>query len=98
VSPAEGSQAGLAEPGRRLRGRVGIQERQSDLGAEPGEDLLGAGPVGVQQGAELVAGRGLGCQVIVTQPRQRLQLAGGGSSGRNLRNRCPSVRRESASL
>lgn len=62
---AEGRQAGLAEPGGCLGGGVGLQEGQGDRGAEPGEDLLGAGPVGVQQGAELVAGRDLGLDVVL---------------------------------
>ena len=79
--------AGRRRPGGPRRGglptpgRIGVQERQGDLGAEPGEDLLGAGPVGVQQRAKLVAGRGLGGHMIVTQPRQRLQLPGSGIQG-----------------
>ena len=81
VPPAERGQAGLAEAGCRLRGRIGVQERQGDLGDEPGEDLLGAGPVGVQQRAKLIAGRGLGGHMIVTQPRQRLQFPGSGIQG-----------------
>jgi hypothetical protein len=80
VPPAERGQAGFAETGCRLWGRIGVQECQGDLGAA-GEDLLGAGPVGLQQRAKLVAGRGLGGHMIVTQPRERLQLPGSGIQG-----------------
>ena len=79
--------AGRSRPGGPRRGglptlgRIGVQEGQGDLGADPGEDLLGAGPVGVQQRAELVAGSGLGGHMVVTQPRQRLQLPGSGIQG-----------------
>jgi hypothetical protein len=74
---AEGRQADLAEPGGCLRRRIGLQEGQGDLGGQSGEDLLGAGPVSIQQGAELVAGGGLGLDVVLAQPDQGLQLAGG---------------------
>jgi hypothetical protein len=46
------------------------------LDASRNKQLLGAGPVGIQQRAELVAGRGLGRDLVVTQPHQGLQLAG----------------------
>jgi hypothetical protein len=78
VPAAERRQRVLVEPGSGLRRRVGLQEGQGDLGGEPEEDPLGAGPVGVQQRAELVAGRGLGLEVVVAQPDQGLQLAGAG--------------------
>jgi hypothetical protein len=78
---AEGRHAGLAEAGGCLRGGVGLQEGQGDLGAEPREDLLGTGPMSVQQGAELVAGGGLGLDVVLAQPHQGLELAGGGVQG-----------------
>jgi hypothetical protein len=76
VAAAERGQPGLGELGGGLWGRELGQERQSDLGGEPTEDVLGAGPVGVQQRAELVAGGGLGRDVVVAQPHQGLQLAG----------------------
>jgi len=77
MPPAEGREAGLAEVGGCLRGWVGLQEGQGDHGAEPREDLLGAGPVGLQQRAELVVGGGLGLDVVLAQPYQGLELAGG---------------------
>jgi hypothetical protein len=81
MSAAEGRHAGLAEAGGCLWGGVGLQEGQGDLGAEPREDLPGAGPMSLQQGAELVAGGGLGLYVVFAQPDQGLELAGGGVQG-----------------
>ena len=57
VGGAERGDALLSEPGPGGRGRVAAEERQCDRGLHVGEDGLGAGPVHVQQGAELV-GRG----------------------------------------
>ena len=76
VAAAERGQLGLVELGGGLRGGELGQEGQGDLGGEPEEQLLGAGPVSVQERAELVAGRGLGGNMVIAQPDQRLQLAG----------------------
>jgi hypothetical protein len=62
-----------------LRGGIVGQEGQGDLGGEPEEQLVGGGPVAVQQCAELVAGGGLGRDVVVAGSHQGLQLAGDGS-------------------
>jgi hypothetical protein len=77
VAPAEGRQPCLTQPGGCLWGRVGLQEGQSDLRSQPGKDLLGTGPVGLQQRTELVAGRDLGLDVVLAQPDQGLKLPGG---------------------
>jgi hypothetical protein len=60
---------------------VALQEGQGDRAVQAGEDGLGARPVGIQQGAELVGGRGLGRDVVVAQPCQGLQVQGGGGQG-----------------
>jgi hypothetical protein len=74
---AERGQLLFVELGSGLRGRELGQKGEGDLGGEPEQDLLGAWPVGIQQRAELVAGRGPGRDVVVAQPDQRLQLPGG---------------------
>jgi hypothetical protein len=76
VAAAERGQLGLVELGGSLRGGELGQEGQGDLGGQPEEQLLGAGPVSVQQRAELHAGRGLCGNMVIAQPDQRLQLAG----------------------
>jgi hypothetical protein len=76
VSVAERGQRVLVELGGGLEGRILAEEREGDLGGQPEEQLLGAWPVGLQQRAELVAGGGLGREVVVAQPDQGLQLAG----------------------
>jgi hypothetical protein len=68
VAPAERGQAALSQPFGCLGRRVALQEGQRDRAVQAGEDGLGARPVGIQQGAELVGGRGLGLQVVVAQP------------------------------
>jgi hypothetical protein len=77
VPTAEGRQASLAEPCGCLRRRVGLEEGQGDLRGQPGEDRLGAGPVVVQQSTELVTGGSLGLDVVLAQPYQGLEFAGG---------------------
>jgi hypothetical protein len=74
VAAAEAGHAGLAKPGGGLWGGVVDQEGQRDRRGEPVEHGLGSGPVRVQEGAELVAGRGAGTQVVLAQPHQSLQL------------------------
>lgn len=90
---AERGQLVFVELGGGLRGRELGQKGEGDLGGEPEEDLLGAWPVGIQQRAELVAGRGPGRDVVVAQPYQRLQSRVAASTGSSRRSRWPSVRR-----
>jgi hypothetical protein len=98
VATQEGGQAGLAQPLGGLRGGIALQEVQRDVAVQAGKDSLGAWPVGLQQGAELVGGSGLGLQVVGAQARDGLQVTGGGIGGCRRRSRWPSVRRSSASL
>jgi hypothetical protein len=81
MAPAERGQPALSQPLGCLGCRVALQEGQGDRAVEAGEDGLGAGPVGLQQGAELVGGRGLGRQMIVAQPCQGLQVTSGSVQG-----------------
>jgi hypothetical protein len=72
VAAAERGRLGLVELGDGRRGGELGQEGQGDLGGQPEEQLLGAGPVSVQERAELVTGRGLGGNMVIAQPDQRL--------------------------
>jgi hypothetical protein len=76
VPTAERGQLGLVELGGGLWGGERGHEGQGKLGGQPEEQLLGAGPVRVQERAELHAGRGLGGNMVVAQPDQGLQLTG----------------------
>jgi hypothetical protein len=93
VAAQEGGQAGLAQPLGGLRGGIALQEVQRDVAVQAGEDSLGAWPVGLQQGAELVGGGGLGLQVVGAQARDGLQVQGGGIGGLQAAQPVPSVRR-----
>ena len=53
------------------------EEGERDRRRQPGEHGLRAGPVCLQQGPELVAGRGAGPHMVLAQPHQGLQLPGG---------------------
>jgi len=76
VAAQEGRQASFAEPGGAVGCRVALTEGERDLRVEPSEDRFGARPVLVQQRRELV-GSGDPCgELVVTQPHERLQLAG----------------------
>jgi hypothetical protein len=57
-------------------GRVVGQEGERDRRREPEEHRLGSGPVRLQQGAELHAGRGAGPHVVLTQPHQAWSSGG----------------------
>ena len=76
VAAAEHGEAGFAEAGSGLGGRVVVEERQGDGGTEPGEDGVGAWPVRLEQRVELVGGSGAGGDVVVAHPHQRLELTG----------------------
>jgi hypothetical protein len=81
VAAQKGGQAGLAQPLGGLRGPIALQDLQRDVAVQAGKDSLGAWPVGLQQGAELHGGRGLGLQVVGAQARDVLQVQGGGIGG-----------------
>jgi hypothetical protein len=74
VAAAEACHARLAEPVSGLRGRIVGQEGERDRRRQPEEHRFGARPMRLQQGAELVACRGPGTHVVLTQPHQSLQL------------------------
>jgi hypothetical protein len=81
VAAQEGGQAALAQPLGGLRGPIALQEVQRDVAVQAGNGGLGARPVGLEQGAELVGGGGLGLQVVRAQARDGLQVQGGGIGG-----------------
>ena len=97
VGAQPGAEALLGQPGGAGGGGEPLQEPQRDRAVEVAEQADGAGEHDPQVGAELVGDRDTGLDEVLAGPDMVRSVTVAGESGSRVRQRCPSVRRQSAS-